>query len=138
VHAAFSPAFALTGGMALLAALLLLLRGPPRAALVGVALLLAIALPVGYALAEQSLETEPVQIADPCQPRPEHESVGGVEGAVEGVVLKGLDRAACRFGSSREELVLALFDDKSRRDYEREHGIDPRRLDAVLKGIIGI
>jgi MFS transporter len=138
VHSAFRPAFALTGAMALLAALLLLVRGPPRSELVLIALALAIALPLGYLLAEQSLETEPVQIADPCQPRPDHESVGGVEGAVEGVVLNGLDRAACRFGSSREELVLALFDDKSRRDYERDHGIDPRRLDAVLKGIVGI
>jgi Major Facilitator Superfamily len=137
VHAAFSPAFAVTGGMALLAALLLLLRGPPRTELVGIALALAVALPVGYAIAEQSLEPKPVEIADPCQPR-DHESVGGVEGVVEDVVLRGLDRAACRFGSSREELVLALFDDKSRRAYEREHGIDPRQLDTVLKGVIGL
>jgi hypothetical protein len=137
VHAAFSPAFALTGAMALLAALLLLVRGPPRTPLVGIALALAIVLPAGYAIAEQSLEVEPVQIADPCKAR-EHESVGGVEGAVEDVVLRGLDRAACRFGSSREELVLALFDDKSRRDYEREHGIDPSQLDTILKGAIGL
>ena len=78
-----------------------------------------------------------MQIGDPCQPR-ERRSVGGVEGVVEGVALRGLDRAACRFGSSREELVLALFDDKSRRDYEREHGVDPRQLDDVLKGIVGL
>ena len=137
VHSAFSPAFAVTGAMALLAALLLLVRGPPRSPLVGIALALAAALPAGYAIAEQSLEPKVVQIADPCQARA-HESVGGVEGVVEDVVLNGLDRAACRFGSSREELVLALFDDKSRRDYEREHGIDPRRFDAVLKGVIGL
>src|SRR4051812_16604621 len=137
VHAAFSPAFALTGGMALLAAVLLLLRGPPRTELVAVALALAIALPAAYAVAEQSLGVEPVQIADPCQPR-SHESVGGVEGVVEDAVLRGLDRAACRFGSSREDLVLALFDDKSRRAYEREHGIDPRRFDSLIKGAIGL
>jgi hypothetical protein len=137
VHAAFSPAFAVTGAMALLAAFLLMLRGPPRSELVGIALALAVALPVGYAIAENSLEPKPVQIADPCKER-EHESVGGVEGVVEDVVLRGLDRAACSFGSSREELVLALFDDKSRRAYEREHGIDPRRLDSVLKGAIGL
>ena len=123
--------------MALLAALLLVVRGPPRTPLVGIALALAVALPAGYAIAEQSLEPKPVEIADPCQPR-EHQSVGGVEGVVEDVVLRGLDRAACRFGSSREELVLALFDDKSRRAYEREHGIDPRQLDNVLKGVIGL
>src|SRR3954447_12164568 len=137
VHAAFSPAFALTGAMALLAALLLLIRGPPRTALVGGALALAIALPAGYAVAEQSLEGKPVKIADPCQAR-EHESVPGVEGVVEDAVLSGLDRAACRFGSSREQLVLALFDDKSRRDYEREHNIDPRSLEQLIRAAIGL
>jgi len=134
---AFSPAFAVTGAMALLAALLLLLRGPPRTTLVGAALALAIALPVGYAIAEKSLEVEPVQIADPCKAR-EHESVPGVEGVVEDAVLRGLDRAACRLGSSREDLVLALFDDKSRRDYERAHGVDPRSLNDLIKAAIGL
>lgn len=137
VHAAFSPAFAVTGAMALLAALLLLVRGPPLTTLVGIALALAVALPIGYAIAEKSLETEPVKIADPCKAR-EHESVPGVEGVVEDAVLRGLDRAACHFGSSREELVLALFDDKSRRDYERAHGIDPRQLNELIKGAIGL
>ena len=88
-------------------------------------------------MAESSLEPEPVQIADPCKAR-ERRAVGGVEGVVEGIALRGLDRAACRFGSSREELVLALFDDQSRRDYEREHGVDPRQLNEVLKGIVGL
>ena len=146
VDAAFSPAFAVTGAMALLAALLLLFRlqddprparGPPPAALIGVAVALALVVPAGYAIAESSLKPEPVQIGDPCQPR-ERRSVGGIEGVVEGVALRGLDRAACRFGSSREELVLALFDDTSRRDYERAHGVDPRQLDDVLKGIVGL
>src|SRR5215218_10208184 len=146
VHAAFSPAFAITGGMALLAALLLLFRlgsdarparGPPPVALIGVAVALALAVPAGYAIAESSLEPKPVQIADPCKAR-ERRSVGGLEGIVEGIALRGLDRAACDFGSSREELVLALFDDQSRREYEHEYGVDPRRLDAVLKGIAGL
>jgi hypothetical protein len=145
VDAAFSPAFAVTGAMALLAALLLVFRlgadrrparGPPPAALIGVAAALALVLPASYALAKSSLKPDPVQIGDPCKPR-ERRSVGGVEGLVEGIALRGLDGAACRFGSSREELVLALFDDKSRRDYEREHGVDPRQLDSVLKGIVG-
>jgi hypothetical protein len=146
VDAAFGPAFVLTGAMALLAALLLLFRlraderparGPPPAALIGVAVALALAVPAGYAVAESSLRPEPVQIGDPCEAR-QRRSVGGVEGLVEGIALRGLDRAACSFGSSREQLVLALFDDESRRDYEREHGVDPRRLDSVLRGIVGL
>jgi hypothetical protein len=146
VDAAFSPAFAVTGGMALLAGLLLLFRlgsgprsarGPPPAALLGVAVVLALVVPAGYAIAEASLKPEPVQIGDPCKAR-ERRSVGGVEGVVEAIALRGIDRAACRFGSSREQLVLALFDDQSRRDYEREHGVDPRQLDAILKGAVGL
>jgi hypothetical protein len=98
---------------------------------------LALVVPAGYAIAEASLKPEPVQIGDPCKAR-ERRSVGGVEGVVEAIALRGIDRAACRFGSSREQLVLALFDDQSRRDYEREHGVDPRQLDAILKGAVGL
>jgi hypothetical protein len=158
VDAAFSPAFAITGGMALLAAIVLLpgrRRGPPaeagggrgapggglrgglRAGAILAALAVALALPAAYAIARTELEPEPVEIADPCEDR-ERDSVGGVEGAAEDVALDALDRAACEFGSSREELVLALFDEESRRAYEREHGVDPRSLEDLLRGIVGL
>jgi Major Facilitator Superfamily len=147
VDSAFSPAFAITGGMALLAAILLLpggRRAPPagsggglRAGALLAALGIALALPAAYAIARTQLEPEPVEIADPCEDR-ERDSVGGVEGAAEELALDALDRAACDFGSSREELVLALFDDESRRAYEREHGVDPRSLEDLLRGIVGL
>jgi MFS family permease len=138
VDAAFSPAFAITGGMALLAAIVLLPgRRRLRAGAIGLAVALAVAVPVVYAVARTELEPEPVEIADPCQDR-ERDSVGGVEGAAEGVALEALDRAACEFGSSREELVLALFDDASRREYEREHGVDPRSLEELMRGVLGL
>jgi MFS family permease len=140
VDAAFSPAFAITGGMALLAALVLLPGAPRRqlrAGALGAALALAVAIPAGYAVAGTGLGPEPVEVGDPCGDR-DRSSVGGVEGIAEDVALTALDRAACRFGSSREELVLALFDDESRRDYEREHGVDPRALDELLRGVVGL
>jgi MFS family permease len=139
VDAAFSPAFAITGAMALVAALVLLpgRRRGLRSGAIGAALVLALAVPGAYALARTALEPEPVEIADPCEDR-ERRSVGGVEGAAEDLALGALDRAACRFGSSREELVLALFDDESRRAYESEHGVDPRALDELLRGIVGL
>jgi MFS family permease len=136
VDAAFTPAFVLTAALALAAGLLILPR-VRRASLMGPALLLALAVPAGYGVAERELATEPVQIADPCERR-ERESVGGVEGLAEDVVLTVIDRAACRFGSSREELVLALFDDASRRAYQREHGVDPTEFDELLRGAIGL
>jgi MFS family permease len=138
VDAAFSPAFAITGGMALLAAIVLLPgRRRLRTGAIAAALAVAVALPAAYAVARTELEPEPVEIADPCEPR-ERDSVGGVEGAAEDVALNALDRAACEFGSSREELVLALFDEESRRAYEREHGVDPRSLEELLRGIVGL
>ena len=51
---------------------------------------------------------------------------GGVDGLPAGPVLKVLDSAACKFGSSREELVLALADNDEAKRFEREHGVDPR------------
>ena len=139
VDAAFSPAFAITGGMALLAAIVLLpgRRRGLRAGAIGAAVVIALAVPAVYALARTELEPEPVEIADPCEDR-ERRSVGGVEGAAEDVALGALDRAACEFGSSREELVLALFDDESRREYEREYGVDPRSMRELLRGIVGL
>jgi hypothetical protein len=140
VDAAFSPAFAVTGGMALLAALLIALppaRRRVQGRTVAGALLVAVVVPVGYKISEAALKPTPVAIADPCEPR-RRGSVGGVEGFAEGVALGALDRAACRFGSSREELVLALFDDESRRAYEREHGVDPRSLEDLLRGVVGL
>jgi Major Facilitator Superfamily len=140
VDAAFSPAFAVTGGMALLAALLVLIppgRRRVRAGVVAGALLVAIGALAGYRVGEAALKPEPVAIADPCKGR-ERRSVGGLQGLAEGVVLRALDRAACRFGSSREELVLALFDERSRRAYEREHGVDPRSLEDLVRGVLGL
>ena len=136
VDSAFSPAFVLTGAMALLAALILLPR-VRRSGIVGAAVLVALAVPAGYAIAQERLKTEPVEIADPCEER-ERQSAGGVEGFAEGVALEVVDRAACRFGSSREELVLALFDSASRRAYREEYGVDPSELDEVVKGALGL
>ena len=138
VDAAFSPAFAVTGAMALLAALLLraarLRRDRVRSASA-----------LRWRWRSRPATRSPSAASsrsrsrsrDPCEDR-ERRSVGGVEGVAEDVALRGLDRAACRFGSSREELVLALFDDESRRAYEREHGVDPRSLDELLRAIVGL
>jgi MFS family permease len=140
VDSAFSPAFAVTGGMALLAALLVMIppgRRRVRVRAVAGALLVGIVVLTGYGVGEAALKPEPVAIGDPCESR-ERRSVGGLEGLAEGVVLRALDRAACRFGSSREELVLALFDEQSRRAYEHEYGVDPRSLDDLLRGVVGL
>ena len=46
------------------------------------------------------------QIANPCATRPAPPASG--DATVQRIVLAGLDRAACRLGTSREALVLAV------------------------------
>ena len=62
---------------------------------------------------------------------------GGLKGALQDTALIALDRAACRFGSSREELALALVDDAARDDFEREYGVDPRGVGGLLGAVLG-
>ena len=64
-------------------------------------------------------------LLDPCKPRP-LPSTGGLTGFLQDQVLKGLDRAACKYGSSREELVLAIADKQRAHEYERKYGVDPQ------------
>jgi len=132
VQDAFAPAFAICGGLALLAALALLPWDRRIAALAAAVLLLA-----GAVLVLSGPEPEPVRIADPCQPR-DLPQTGGIDGAIQDAALVALDRAACRFGSSREELALALVDDDARSDYEREYGVDLRGIGGLLRAVIGL
>ena len=59
----------------------------------------------------------------------------GSSGFVQDQALKALDSAACRFGSSREELALALADEDHARAYERAHGVDPRSVGGLLEAL---
>ena len=43
-----------------------------------------------------------------------------------------LDQGACQLGTSREELALALFDPERAKQFERDHGVDPRSAGALL------
>ena len=78
-----------------------------------------------------------MRIADPCEPR-DLPSTGGIEGAIQDAALVALDRAACRFGSSREELALALVDEDARVAYEREYGVDSRDISGLLSAVLGL
>jgi hypothetical protein len=100
------------------------------------AMLVALILPAAHAVARPQLEPEPVAIADPCEPR-ELPRTGGIQGFVQDEALKALDRAACRFGSSREELALALADENDARAYRARFGVDPRSAGGLLQ-LLGI
>ncbi|MEX2194960.1 MAG: MFS transporter [Thermoleophilaceae bacterium] len=130
----FRLAFLLTAAFAALAALALL--PVPRPAVLAVAAALAAAVPLGTWAVSEATAPEPVEIADPCQER-ELPDTGGISGFIQDAALVALDRAACRFGSSREELVLALSDEDVAREYEQEHGVDPRSLGNLVQGVLG-
>jgi hypothetical protein len=93
-------------------------------------------LPALHALARPQLAPAPVAIADPCSPR-DLPGTGGIDGFVQDAALVALDRAACRFGSSREALALALADEDDARAYRAAHGVDPRSTGGLLD-ILGI
>jgi MFS family permease len=142
VRSAFRTTFIVTAALALLAAIVLMsgalgaaapiLR--PAVATAGIA---AIAAAAGYGIAYAASSRETVQIRDPCEDR-ELPDVGGISGELQDVSLAALDRAACRFGSSREELLLALFDDRLQRKFEEEHGVDPRSVLSLGPAILGL
>lgn len=67
-----------------------------------------------------------VRIANPCKPRapfPGH----GIDATIQRVVLDGLDGAACRLHTSREELVLSLRPGGGKRRWSQ------RTIDAALR-----
>ena len=134
VGEAFRVAFLATGAFALLAAALVLPRG--ITALIAGAAVLALALPVGYAIAHDRYAPEPVTLHDPCEDR-DLPSTGGLGGFFQDRALELLDVTACRLGSSREELVLALADEDDARRFEERHGTNPRSVTGLLGGLLG-
>jgi hypothetical protein len=136
VAESFRLAFVITAALALLAALASLPGSPTRRrSLVRIAPVAA-AVPVVYLVLFLVLSPDPVKIADPCKERP-LPPASGIAGVVQDTALASLDQIACHFGSSREQLVLALADPAEARRYKREHGVDPRSAGNLLEGLIG-
>ncbi len=128
VNRGFAPAFLAGAGLALLAALALApLAAARRPALAAGLAAAAVLGTTAFALAADRARAEPVRIADPCQDR-DLPSTGGLGGLAQDAALVALDKIACKAGSSREELVLALLDDESAERYEERYGVDPRSL----------
>jgi predicted MFS family arabinose efflux permease len=136
VGEAFRTAFLVTGGLAILAAAMTAALGGARLRAAAAAGAVAVALPAGYLGLHAALAPEPVELHDPCEERPLPRT-GGIGGFLQDRTLELLDTAACRLGSSREQLVLALADDEERRRFEAEHGVDPRSVSGVLRALLG-
>jgi len=129
----FRPAFGVAAGFALGAALLLTPPGSSRRLLPAAAV--ALTVPVVTAAVALAVRPAPVPLADPCDARTLPDT-GGITGVAQDVALRGVDLAACRFGSTREELVLALANEDDASAYEAEYGVDPRSPTSVLGNLL--
>jgi hypothetical protein len=98
-----------------------------RRAIVGLLLIAAVVL-IAVELAAMH---SPPRIADPCRPRAAF-SGQGIDGTVQRVVLDGLDGAACRLGTSREQLVLSIAGDREM----HVHASDAQVAAAVRAGVL--
>jgi MFS family permease len=132
VQSAFKSAYAIAAALALVAAALLV-----RAALaLAAAVLLAGACVAVYAVEHNRRAPPDVVLQDPCRPRA-IPNTGGLTGFLQQQALKQLDRAACKYGSTREELVLALADKQRAREYRQRYGVDPRSVAGLLGLLTG-
>jgi MFS family permease len=136
IEDAFRVAFVIAGALALVGAFAVLPRAPRARTVALAATVGALALPAMHAVARPEIAPERVEIADPCAAR-DLPATGGIDGFVQDAALTALDRAACRFGSSREELALALADEDEARAYRAAHGVDPRSAEGLLE-LLGI
>lgn len=130
----FRPAFLVAAGFALAAALLLVPARRDRRLLATAGV--ALAVPLVTAAVALAVRPAPVALADPCGSRSLPDT-GGITGATQDTALGALDLAACRFGSSREELVLALASDDAAERYEARYGVNPRSPSSVLGNLLG-
>ena len=134
VGESFRVPFLITGAAALAAALLLA-PWPPGGALLGAGALAA-ATVATYGALYASAAPDVVEVRDPCRERPSVPG-GGLGGFIEDRAYDVLDAAACRDGTSREELVLAIVDDREAKRYEAEHGRNPRDVLGLLASLLG-
>ncbi len=132
---ALRDAFLIAGGLALIAAGLILWRRAPTPMLISAALL-ACASTLAYFAAHAALAPAPVALTDGCSAHPSS-NAGGLEGFVETQALALLDRDACRLHISREELVLVSADAKEGERFARSHGgVRPGSLENVLEALL--
>ena len=137
---AFSGVFLIAAGLALIALVPIALSGAagtgaPRHG--GMAAGLSVVASAGLVAAYLALggaEYQPLEVADPCEPRSVEELRSDV-GVLERIGLSALDGAACRLRVTREELALAVASEEARREFTARHRISDAGLeDAVRDG----
>ena len=98
-----------------------------------VALLLAGVALIAVELGLGALNEPSPAIANPCHPRDGR--TGGIDATLQRIVLDGLDGAACRLHTTREELVLSLAPEAGVRRRWDAHTIEVAIRAGLLRSI---
>ena len=98
------------------------------------ALLAAVLALVAVEFGKGAAEEPGPKIANPCHGRPPR-SGGGLDATVQRIVLDGLDGAACRLHTTREELVLSLAPETGVRRRWDEHTIEVALRAGLLRAV---
>jgi hypothetical protein len=98
-----------------------------------VALLLAGVALVAVELGLGALQEPSPRIADPCRPRDGR--TGGIDATIQRIVLDGLDGAACRLHTTREELVLSIGGGSLAPRHWDEHTIEVALRAGMLRAV---
>jgi hypothetical protein len=101
-------------------------------ALAPLAALGAAAALIGVYLALGGASYEPLEVADPCDPRPVAELQERDE-LTEKLALSALDGAACELQVPREDLVFVIADPTERDEFLATHSVTEEQLDAALE-----
>jgi hypothetical protein len=88
---------------------------------------------VGVELGLGALDEPSPKIADPCQPRAGR--TGGFDTTIQRIVLDGLDGAACRLHTTREELVLSIGGGSAAPRHWDEHTIEVALRAGMLRSV---
>jgi hypothetical protein len=100
----------------------------PAHAAIAVALVAAIAL-IAVELGSGGLEEDALAVPDPCS-RQVQVATGGLDGQTQRVALTALDDAACRLGTSREQLLLSVAS-----SLQTSRSFPPGTEDAIRDGL---
>jgi hypothetical protein len=97
------------------------------------ALLLSGVALVAVELGKGALHEPSPKLASPCHPRDGR--TGGIDATIQRIVLDGLDGAACRLHTTREELVLSLAPESGVRRRWDEHTIEVAVRAGLLRSL---
>ena len=98
------------------------------------ALLAAVLALVAVEFGKGAAEEPGPKIANPCHGRAPRGG-GGLDATVQRIVLDGLDGAACRLHTSREELVLSLAPETGVRRRWSDHTIEVALRAGMLRAV---